>query len=126
MAPKLDPAVDAWFEAKKHPQTETMQAVRRAILDADQRVSESIKWASPTFAYKGNIASIMPNTKAFVSLMFHRGADIPGQHPELQGGGDVARCMRFDSVADVASKREALAAAVKARCDARDATVSKR
>ena len=120
MAKKTDPAVDAWFEAKKHPQTETMQAVRDAILDADARVSESIKWQSPTFAYMGNIASIMPGAKQFVSLMFHRGADIPGSHPELQGGADVARYMRFDSVADVAAKRDALAAAVRAWCDARD------
>ncbi|MCI0346518.1 MAG: DUF1801 domain-containing protein [Chloroflexi bacterium] len=121
MAPQVDPAVDAWFEAKKHPQAETMQAVRQAILDADGRVTESIKWQSPTFAYKGNLASIMPGAKQFVSLMFHRGAEIPGSHPELQGGGDVARYMRFDSVADVAAKRDALAAAVKAWCDARDA-----
>lgn len=121
MAPKLDPAVDAWFEARQHPQTETMQAVRRAILESDDRVSESVKWQSPTFAYKGNLASIMPGAKQFVSLMFHRGADIPGEHPELQGGGDVARYMRFESLADVEAKRAALGAAVKAWCDARDA-----
>ena len=125
MATQRDPAVDAWLEKKQHPQTETMRAVRAAILDADKRVSESIKWQSPTFAYKGNIASIMPGAKAFVSLMFHRGADIPGHHPELQGGGDVARYMRFESVADVAAKRDALSAAVRAWCDDRDAKDSK-
>src|SRR5262245_48983380 len=120
MATHRDPAVDEWFAKKQHPQTETMQAVRDAILAADGRVTESVKWQSPTFAYKGNLASIMPGAKQFVSLMFHRGADIPGSHPELQGGGDVARYMRFDSVADVEAKRVALAAAVRAWCDARD------
>ena len=62
-----DPAVDAWFETKKHPQTEAMQAVRTAIFEADPRVGESIKWQSPTFAFKGNIASIMPKAKMSVS-----------------------------------------------------------
>ena len=120
MSPPLDPAVDAWFEKKKHPQTAAMQAVRRAILDSDERVTECVKWQSPTFVYKGNLASIMPGAKRFVSLMFHRGASIPGNHPELQGGGDVGRYMRFESVEDVAAKREALRAAVRAWCDARD------
>ena len=115
-----DPAVDAWFEKKRNPQTATMQAVREAILASDSRVSESIKWQSPTFAYKGNLASIMPGAKAFVSLMFHRGAEIPGDHPELMSGGDVARYMRFDSGADVAAKQAALSAAVRSWCDLRD------
>lgn len=115
-----DPSVDAWFEARVHPQTEVMQAVRSAILDADPRVRESIKWQSPTFSYKGNIASINPQAKAYVSLMFHRGAEIPGAHPELQGGGDVARYLRFDSLDDVEAKRGALSAAVRAWCDWRD------
>lgn len=120
MTRATDPAVDSWLEAKRHPQTEVMQAVRYAILEADARVTETIKWQSPTFAYKGNMASIMPGAKAFVSLMFHRGAEIPGSHPELQGGGDVARYMRFESLADVEAKRAALSAVVRAWCDARD------
>jgi hypothetical protein len=119
MPPAAD--VDAWFATRRHVQTEMMQAVREAILAADPRVTESIKWQSPTFTYKGNIASINPAAKAFVSLMFHRGAEIPGHHPELEGGGDVARYMRFDSLADLATKRSALEAVVRAWCDARDA-----
>jgi hypothetical protein len=115
-----DPTVDAWFQAKQHPQEATMQAVRRAILDADSRVTETIKWQSPTFVYKGNIASINPQAKAFTSLMFHRGAEIPGEHPLLGGGGEVARYVRFDSPADVETKRVELAAVVRAWCEARD------
>jgi len=117
----FDPTVDAWFTARQHPQTEVMQALREAILAVDPRISETVKWQSPTFMYKGNLASINPQAKAYVSLMFHRGAEIPGVHPELQGGGDVARYMRFDSLADLAAKRAALVAVVRAWCDARDA-----
>src|SRR5687767_8096990 len=96
-----NPEVDAWFGALTHPQKETMKKVREAILAADERVEETIKWKSPTFMFKGNIASINPQAKQFVSLMFHRGADIPGEYPSLSGTGDVARYMRFEDVADV-------------------------
>jgi len=100
-----------------------MRAVRDVILSTDPRVTETIKWQSPTFVYQGNIASINPQAKAYVSLMFHRGAEISGDHPELQGGGETARYMRFDSVEDVAAKRPALAAVVRAWCADRDAGV---
>ena len=54
-------------------------------------------------------------TKAHVSLMFHTGAQIPGSHPLLEGGGDTARYMRFNGLGDVASKRAALEAVIRAR-----------
>jgi hypothetical protein len=90
-----DPAVDAWFGALDHPLADAMQDVRRAILDVDPRVTESIKWKSPTFAFRGNIASIDPKAKRHVVVLFHRGAEIPGEHPQLEGGGAIARYMRF-------------------------------
>lgn len=98
-----------------------MRAVRDVILATDPRVSETIKWQSPTFVYRGNIASLNPQAKAYVSLMFHRGAEISGDHPELQGGGETARYMRFDSIEDVTAKRPALEAVVRAWCADRDA-----
>jgi hypothetical protein len=114
------PEVDSWFESLDHPLKETMQRVRQAILNADARVEESIKWKSPTFAYKGNIASINPQAKKHISLMFHRGAEIPGEFPSLEGGGEVARYMRFLDPADVNGKTAELVAIVRAWCDARD------
>lgn len=112
--------VDAWFGAKQHPQLELMQAVREAILAADPRITETIKWSTPTFVYRGNIVSLNPQAKAYVSLLFHRGATISGDHPILEGGGDVARYARIDSAADLAARRQELAAVVRAWCDDRD------
>jgi hypothetical protein len=39
-----DPVVDAWFETYDNPQKALVQAVRRVILEADPRISETIKW----------------------------------------------------------------------------------
>ena len=52
--------VDAWMAAYDNPQKALVQAVREAILEADERVGETIKWQAPTFTYKGNIASFFP------------------------------------------------------------------
>lgn len=109
-----DPEVEDWFARTDHPLAEVMQDVRRAILAVDDRITESIKWKSPTFSYRGNIASIDPKAKRHVSLLFHQGAAIPGRHPDLEGGGSTARYMRFADRAEVQVKRRGLQAAVRA------------
>ncbi len=109
--------VDNWFKDLKHPQKETMQALREAILNADSRMAECIKWKTPTFVFKGNLASINPAAKKFVSLMFHRGSEIPGDHPLLQGDANLVRTMKFANAADVAEKTAAIEAVVKAWCE---------
>jgi hypothetical protein len=108
--------VDAWFAATDHPQKLVMQSVREAILGADERVEECMKWKSPTFVFMGNIASINPQAKAFVSLMFHRGADITGEFPSLSGSGNVARYMQFADVAAVEELKPELQSIVRAWC----------
>lgn len=97
-----------------------MRKVRATILAADPRVEECIKWSSPTFTYEGNLASINPQAKRFVSLMFHSGASIPGSHPLLQGGGDTVRYMQFVDEADLKAKKAGLTKVVKAWCRMRD------
>lgn len=106
--------VDAWFESYDNPMKDIVQAVRRAVLDADTRVGECIKWKAPTFTFAGNIASFYPKSKQHASLMFHAGATIPGQFPSLEGGGDTSRVMKFASIEDVERKRIELQEIVRA------------
>ena len=88
----MNPQVDRWFEEADRPLAPLLQRVREIILGADDRVTESIKWKTPTFAYKGNIVSFNP-AKHFVSLLFHRGAEI---RATIRGSrataGSPARC----------------------------------
>jgi len=93
--------VDAWFAASEHPMKAEMMRVREIVLRADKRMSECIKWKTPTFVFEGNLASFNPRTKAHVSLMFHTGAKIPGKHPRLEGEGSTARYMKIADMADV-------------------------
>lgn len=108
--------VDVWFAKFDHPLKEAMQRVRQIILAADRRMDECIKWSAPTFTFEGNLASFNPRTKKHVSLMFHSGAQIPGKHPRLLGGGDTARYMTFADKAEVESSRKDLQAVVHAWC----------
>lgn len=112
------PEVESWFEDLEHPMKAEMMAVREVVL-SDGRIDETIKWKSPTFMYRGNLASINPRTKAHVSLMFHTGATIPGDHPMLQGGGDTARYARFESLEEVEATTEALKGVIDAWCRSR-------
>ncbi len=112
--------VDAWLDAYDNPMKDVVAAVREVILQADARVTEAIKWQAPTFVYKGNIASFFPKAKKHASLMFHKGAEIAGDFPNLTGDGKEARSMKFADLDDLAAKRDELAAVVVAWCDQRD------
>jgi hypothetical protein len=114
-----NPQVDAWFADYDHPLRDEMLRVREIIM-SDARMTETIKWKSPTFMYKGNMASFNPRTKAHVSLMFHTGASIPGTHPRLEGGGETARYVKFADLADVTTAEPEILAIVAAWCASRD------
>jgi len=43
-----DPEVSAWLEALDHPLKDVIVATRLAFLEADDRISETIKWKSLT------------------------------------------------------------------------------
>jgi hypothetical protein len=117
-----NPEVDAWLERYDNPMKEVVLRARDVILDADPRIGETIKWSTPTFVYKGNLASFQPRAKQFASLLFHTGASIPGEHPILEGGGDVARYVRLADLDAVEQASAQLDAVVRSWCDARDGT----
>jgi hypothetical protein len=115
-----DAGVDAWFETYDNPQKELVQAVRRTILDADARVSETIKWSAPTFMYKGNLASFYPKSTQHVSLMFHTGASLPDPTGLLEGDGATSRVARFLDERDLEAKTPALRGLVAAWIELKD------
>ena len=115
-----NPEVSTWLDELEHPLMPVIQAVRRTFLEADERITETIKWKSPTFMYEGNLASIDPKAKKHVAVLFHRGAEIPGDHPILEGEGKLARYARFPDLESVEAGRDQLAAVTRAWCDSRD------
>lgn len=113
-----DPEVDRWFAERDHPLDDAMRLARDIILDADDRVTECIKWKTPTFVFNGNIVSFNPS-KQLVSLLFNRGAEIPGDHPRLEGDGKLVRTMRFADREEVEAARDELQAVIRLWCRAK-------
>jgi hypothetical protein len=104
--------VEAWFADQAPPMEAEMKRVRAIILGVDDRVTETIKWKTPTFMFEGNIASFSP-AKKMVSLMFHRGAEIPGDHPSLEGDARLVRTMRFTTLEEIEERRTELEAVIR-------------
>ena len=113
------PDVDAWFAEFEHPLKDAMMRVREVILGADGRMTETVKWSTPTYMFEGNLLSFQPRSKKFVSLMFHRGSEIPGDHPTLEGDAALVRTMRFADLPDVEARQGELAGVVRAWCDSK-------
>lgn len=115
-----NPEVDDWLAAYDNPMNQVVSAMRDVILGADPRVTEAIKWQAPTFVFNGNIASFFPKAKKHASLMFHKGAEISGDFPNLVGDGKEARSFKVDSLDDLKSKRDELTAIINAWCNMKE------
>ena len=105
--------VDAYLAEKKHPMNSEIQKVREIILAIDPRIEETIKWKSPTFMYKGNMASYFMNAKKHVSLMFHKGAFINDDSGILEGDGKEGRVVKFKNMQEIEEKQKHLKNVVK-------------
>ncbi len=116
-----NPEVDTWLNAYDNPMKPVVSAIRDLALAADPRITEAIKWQAPTFVYKGNIASFFPKAKKHASLMFHKGAEIPGSFPGLEGDGKEARTFKVADLGDLDARADELRSIFVAWCDMCDA-----
>ncbi len=124
-----DPAaVEAWFKALRHPLAGLAAQVRAAILGADARIGEEIKWNAPAFFYKGPMAPFDPKEyrrhlvvfnvqrKDCLRLVFWHG-DRAGDATGFLAGdyADGRRLASLGSATELRTHRKALVAALKAQ-----------
>lgn len=109
---KRNPEVEAYLKKKDHPMTAEIQRVREIILAAHPQMEETIKWQSPTFMYKGNMASYFMNAKKHVSLMFHKGATIKDPSGLLTGDGKEGRVAKWSNMEEIEARKADLEAVV--------------
>ncbi|WP_350292571.1 DUF1801 domain-containing protein [uncultured Croceitalea sp.] len=84
-------------------QKELVLAIRDAVLSADERIQESIKWSSIAFFNKKNICGFRV-AKAHVTLLFMEGASLSDTYNILQGNGAKARIYKLTNVSEINSK----------------------
>jgi hypothetical protein len=76
-----------------------------------------VKYGTLTFGYEGDFATfVQVSDKKQVSLMFNRGARIPGKLAHLEGTGPRARFMRFAGPAEAQARSAELGKIVVAWC----------
>ncbi len=114
---KASPEIERWFAEKKPPTEATIRKLREIILRADRRMTEFVKYGTLTFGYDGDFATfVQVSDKKHASLMFNRGARIPGKFPHLKGTGPSARFMRFADPDEAQARAAELGQIVVAWC----------
>ncbi len=70
-----NPMVDSFLETLDHPLKPVIERLRLAVLDADDAMSERIKWRAPSFCFN-SVDRVTFNLRPLhhVQLIFHRGA----------------------------------------------------
>lgn len=115
--------VEAFLAALEHPHRAEILALRQAILAADPRIAEGIKWNAPSFRTSEWFATFHLRAKAGVQIILHFGAKVRDRStaraaiadPEalLQWLADDRATVKFRDAADVDAKRSAFAAVIR-------------
>lgn len=115
LEPALQNEVERWFVGK--PAEPILRRVREIILAADPRMTEYLKYGTVQFAYEGDFANFVQHGQKTVSLMFNRGARIPGTFHHFEGSGPSARFMRFADLREAQTRAKELSKITVAWCD---------
>ena len=107
------PEVDAYL-AKGRRWPKECARLRSIMLDCG--LSEALKWGKPCYAHEGNNVAIIQEFKAFVALLFFKGALLPDPHGLLEKQGDNTRSalrVCFTTAAQVVKREAALRDSVR-------------
>jgi hypothetical protein len=105
--------VDAFMQTLDHPFKAEVQAMRKIIKGVNKNITEQIKWAAPSFSYKGYLVTFNLWAKQHVHLVFHNGAILSNKSGLLEGDYPDRRMAYFSSMKDIKAKQPALEATIK-------------
>ncbi|MFB9278102.1 DUF1801 domain-containing protein [Cohnella cellulosilytica] len=112
--------VEQFLSKLEHPLKPEIEAVRRIVLAADERLTEQIKWNAPSFCVNGEDRITMNfRGKGGLLLVFHRGAKASRDSFEFRDDTGLLEWAAADRAIvkladrdDVEAKKERLAQAV--------------
>jgi len=121
-------AVDAFMLKLKHPLADLAAATRAAVLAADKRIGEEIKWNAPAFFFTGPMKPFDPkeyrrhlvvfnfHRKDCLRLVFWRGDRAQDESGFLEGEyADGRRLATLAGVDELRKRKKALVAALRAQ-----------
>jgi len=116
-----DKTVDTYLAALVHPHKKGVQALRKAILGADARIREEVKWNAPSFYLEHHFVTFRLHPGTIFQIIFHGGKakGAPKQFHLDDPSGLLKwpakdRCLlAFESDADAIEKRVEVTRMVK-------------
>jgi uncharacterized protein YdeI (YjbR/CyaY-like superfamily) len=108
-----NPKVDA-FLARATEWHDEAARLRELLLGCG--LDEDLKWGKPCYASDGNNIAILQPMKAFLSLMFFKGALLSNEHGALESQGENTRSalrLCFTSVAQVEARADIVRTCVR-------------
>lgn len=114
--PDVAARIDAYVESAPEFARPICRALRQAILEADERLVEDVKWGAPAFVHKGLVCSLGA-FEHHVAVWFHKGSLLEDPRGVLQPGAKAKtmKQLRYTSLDEV--DREALEELVRAAVD---------
>jgi hypothetical protein len=92
--------VDDYVRGLKGWQKDVVSELRKVILSAAPKATESIKWAQPVYEANGPFCYVRAFTNT-VNFGFWRGADLADGEPRLQSGGQRMAHIKIAGPEDV-------------------------
>ncbi len=104
--------VNAFMEQLAHPLQSEIEAVR-AIIKANPKIAERIKWNAPSFFYTDDLATIHVKAKQHVHLIFHHPAIVKIRSKFLEGDYKDRRMMYFENMEEIKARKKELTRIIK-------------
>ena len=100
--------VDAFMAKLKHPLKAEMEAVRMIIKHANKNIGERVKWNSPSFYCKEDLATFHWRNQECIHIVFHHKAIVGVKSDLLEGDYKDRRMMYFHSMKEIKSNQREL------------------
>ena len=98
--PESNPACQQWFNEQPAMHREWLMALRQQIVSSVPAAEESLKWSRPCYARDGALFCYLASAKKYVTIGFHRGADLPDPSGVLEGTGKAMRHVKVHGPED--------------------------
>lgn len=90
----------------EHPLKAGIEELRKIISNANDKLSERIKWNAPSYYYKEDLITFNPRLQKRIHIIFHHIAIIKIKSALLEGDYKDRRMVYFDSKEDIKAKKE--------------------
>ncbi len=100
--------VNEYLKKLEHPLKSEIEAVRKIIIESNEKLSERIKWAAPSFYFKEDLVTFNHRNQKVVQLVFHHPKIVEIQSPFLEGVYKDRRLMHFKNMEEVLARKSEL------------------